>query len=168
MEKLRNAPDTFSLERYQSVAYDLGLIEIKAAITEAQAYQKIRSSMDEKQNQAMMEIRSEYILDSDAMETMNTTQRGEILYNLCQSCHASPQIAPSLENSYNSPIAATKGYEYSDGLKKVAEQRGNWTAETLDAFLAGPSKLAPGTKMGFQGLLNQADREAVIEYLKSL
>ncbi len=168
MDKLRKAPDTFSLERYQSIAYDLGLIEIKAAITEAQAYQKIRSSMDEKQNQAMMEIRSEYILETDAMEIMDTAQRGQILYNLCQSCHASPQIAPSLKDIFNSPIATIKGYAYSDGLKQVAEQHGNWTTETLDAFLAGPSKFAPGTKMGFQGLLNQDDRTAVIEYIKSL
>lgn len=168
MDKLRKAPETFSFERYKSIAYDLGLLEIKAGMAEAAAYQKIRSSLSEKQDNAMMALRSEYILDDKAMEKMNSQQRGETLYNLCQSCHATPQIAPTLKNIFNSPIANVRGYDYSDGMKKSAKDHGNWDADTLDSFLAGPSKFTPGTKMGFQGLLNQADRDAIINYLESL
>jgi cytochrome c2 len=42
-----------------------------------------------------------------------------------------------------------------------------WTPELLDQFLANPKKFAPGTKMEFQGLLKEEDREALIEHLKS-
>lgn len=168
MDKLRKAPETFSLERYKSIATDLGLLEIKAAIAEAEAYQKIRASLSEKQDKAMMAIRSEYILDSKTMEAMDTQQRGEALYNLCQSCHANPQLAPTLKNIFDSPIANVRGYDYSDAMKQSAKEHRNWNEDTLDAFLAGPSTFAPGTKMGFQGLLNEADRDAIIEYLKSL
>ena len=31
-----------------------------------------------------------------------------------------------------------------------------------------PTKAVPGTKMGFQGLLNVSDRQAIISYLKGL
>ena len=168
MQKLRKAPDAFSFERYKTLAYDLGLLEIQAATTEAQTYHRIRSSMTEEQNQAIMAIRSDYILDTKEMETLSASQRGAVIYNLCQSCHANPQIAPNLKNIFNGPIASIKGFDYSDGMKKAAEKNGHWNAETLDAFLARPSQFVPGTKMGFQGLLNQADRDALIEYLKSL
>ncbi len=168
MDKLRKAPETFSFERYKSIATELGLLEIKAAIAEAEAYQKIRASLSEKQDNAMMAIRSEYILDSKSMEKMDTLQRGETLYNLCQSCHATPQIAPTLRNIFKSPIANVRGYDYSDAMKQSAKEHSIWNEDTLDGFLAGPSKYTPGTKMGFQGLLNEEERNAIIEYLKSL
>lgn len=168
LEKLRRSPESFSLARYQTIAYELGLIEINAGLAEAQAYQKIRSSMSPKQNMAMMAIRSEYILDTKSMEKMDTRQRGAKIYNLCQSCHGTPQLAPSLENIFDNPIGNTRGFDYSQAMNQAAKEHGNWTADTLDAFLAGPSQFAPGTKMGFQGLLDPADRKAVIEYLKSL
>ena len=168
MDKLRSGPETFSQDRYQSLANELGILEVQAAIIEAQTYHRIRSSMTEKQNQAMMSLRADYILDSKEMESLTDYQRGEAIYNLCQSCHANPQIAPSLQNIVNSPIASAKGFDYSVSLKDVGEQIGNWDEKSLDAFLAGPSQFVPGTKMGFQGLLNQTDRDALIDYLRSL
>ncbi len=168
MDKLRQAPESFSPERYQAIAHELGLLEIAAGMTEAKAYQQIRDSMSPKQDQAMMKLRSEYILDSKVMENLDTLKRGEVLYNLCQNCHANPQVAPRLQNILNSSIASIRGYDYSDALKKAAKKEGDWSVDTLDEFLAGPNRFAPGTKMGFQGLLNKADRDALIEYLKTL
>jgi cytochrome c len=42
-----------------------------------------------------------------------------------------------------------------------------WTPELLDQYLTNPKKFAPGTKMEFQGLLNEEDRKALIEHLKT-
>ncbi len=168
MEKLREAPDSFSLERYQAIAHELGLLEIAAGMMEAKAYQRIRSAMSPAQDQAMMKLRSEYTLDSKVMENLDTLARGEVLYNLCQNCHAQPQVAPSLQSILDSPIATLKSFDYSYALKRIANKRGNWDADTLDEFLANPSEFAPGNKMGFQGLLNEADRDALIQYLETL
>lgn len=168
LDRLRTDSDSFSLEHYQKVAHELGLLEIQCAIVEAKSYHRIRSSMTEEQSIAMMDIRSEYILDPKEMENLSTGQRGEVIYNLCHTCHSNPQIAPDLTSIFKRPIATVNGYDYSDGLKKIADEKGHWTQETMDAFLARPSGFAPGTKMGFQGLLNQADREALIEYLRAL
>lgn len=168
IDKLRSAPEDFSLEHYRSLAIELGILEIEAGMTEAKAYQKIRSSMTEEQSENMMTLRSEYVLDSKTMENRDTLQRGKVLYNLCQSCHANPQTAPNLDSILNKPIASIGGYQYSAALKKVAKENSHWTEDTLDRFLSAPSRFAPGSKMGFQGLLNPEDREAIIDYLKSL
>ncbi len=43
-----------------------------------------------------------------------------------------------------------------------------WDDATLDAYLADPQKIVPGTKMSFGGIKDAAKRKAVIEYLKTL
>lgn len=41
-----------------------------------------------------------------------------------------------------------------------------WTRATLDAFLADPQRVVPGTAMGMPGLPNAGDRRDVIDYLE--
>ncbi|MEM0968888.1 MAG: hypothetical protein AAGJ31_06030 [Verrucomicrobiota bacterium] len=48
----------------------------------------------------------------------------------------------------------------------MRDTEGEWTDGLLAAFLAGPKRFAPGTKMEFQGLLNQEDRTALVGYLR--
>ena len=43
----------------------------------------------------------------------------------------------------------------------------NWTPEELHAFLTKPKAYMKKTKMSFNGLKKESDRNAVIEYLKS-
>jgi cytochrome c len=45
--------------------------------------------------------------------------------------------------------------------------RGKWTKERLDAFLAAPQSVAPGTAMTYRGVSDPAQRAAIIEYLSS-
>jgi cytochrome c len=42
-----------------------------------------------------------------------------------------------------------------------------WDEKTLDAYLANPRALVPGTKMIFVGLKNDEDRQNVIAYLNT-
>ena len=42
-----------------------------------------------------------------------------------------------------------------------------WTRETLDAYLADPQKMVPGTLMVFPGIKNGGDRQALVEFLAS-
>lgn len=60
------------------------------------------------------------------------------------------------------------GYEYSPTMKQMAQSGVRWSAEQLNLFLTAPTKVVPGTKMGFQGLLNETDRQAIISYLEGL
>jgi cytochrome c len=61
-------------------------------------------------------------------------------------------------------IAAVDGFKYS---KTLAEMDGQWTDETLAAFLADPRGFAKGTKMSFAGLKKDEDIAAVTAYLST-
>lgn len=168
MAKLRSQPNTFDAAKYKAIATELGLIEIRCGMIEARAYHLIRKGMTKKQTQQMMAIRSEYILDQKTMENMTLTQRGAAIYNLCAACHSNKLIAPDISHVFDSPVASVAEYEYSAAMKQMAQDDARWSAELLDQFLTAPTKAVPGTKMGFQGLLNETDRQAIIIYLKEL
>ena len=56
-----------------------------------------------------------------------------------------------------------EGYNYSPALRKSGLA---WDAKTLDQWLQGPQKLAPGSKM-YLVVANPAERAAIIAYLQS-
>ena len=83
----------------------------------------------------------------------------------CQVCHgaagAKPSpLGPSLAGVVGRKAAGTP-FAYSAALKasKIV-----WTRETLDKFLAGPSKLVPGTRMAMT-VPDAAQRSAVVGFL---
>ncbi len=43
---------------------------------------------------------------------------------------------------------------------------GVWDAAALDIYLADPMKTVPGTRMAFAGVIDAADRQALILYLE--
>lgn len=105
---------------------------------------------------------------------MDMNERGAALAILCSGCHGAPGQhrvefpAPSLDGFWDRKFASGPDFEYSAALSDVRrEGNGQWTTELLDRFLANPKKFAPGTKMEFQGLLNEQDRKALIEHLKA-
>jgi cytochrome c len=61
-------------------------------------------------------------------------------------------------------IAGGEGYKYSGAL---AELGGEWTYDSLDAFLTKPKDFAAGTKMSFAGLKKAEDRANLIAFLRS-
>lgn len=42
-----------------------------------------------------------------------------------------------------------------------------WNARTLDRFLEHPTRVVPGTGMGYAGIADRAERTALIAYLKA-
>ena len=168
MEKLRKAPNTFNPEQYRQIANDLGLIEIKCGMVEAGTYHKIRKSMTDEQTRKMMSVRAEYILDPETMEKLDGLQRGMAIHKLCAVCHSNPLIAPEIQTVFERPVASVRGYAYSQAMVQIADGGNRWTEDKLDHFLSSPTKAVPGTKMGFQGLLNKSDRTAIIQYLKNI
>ncbi|MEO1294163.1 MAG: c-type cytochrome, partial [Pseudomonadota bacterium] len=98
---------------------------------------------------------------------------GEKVFKKCKSCHqvgdgAKNRSGPVLTDIVGAPVAAVENFKYSGALLAKAEEGVVWDDAALDAFLAKPRDWAKGTKMTFAGLRKEEDRQAVIEYLKSV
>jgi cytochrome c2 len=88
----------------------------------------------------------------------------------CTGCHSltgwDPSfIAPNLANIVGRKVAAQSDYNYSQAMLNLG---GRWTRERLDAFIADPESVVPGTNMQFAGIKDPAQRKAVITYLEHL
>ncbi len=56
-----------------------------------------------------------------------------------------------------------RGYRYSYEMRTSGIV---WDEETLDALIANPQEVVPGTNMYFRGLPDASDRADIIAYLK--
>jgi cytochrome c len=93
--------------------------------------------------------------------------RGKTVFVQCSACHATtPQnkVGPYLAGVFGRTAGTVAGFRYS---KAMAGSGTVWNEQSLDAFLAGPSKTLPGTSMPV-ALSSARDRADVIAYLKSL
>ncbi|UES60017.1 c-type cytochrome (plasmid) [Roseibium aggregatum] len=83
----------------------------------------------------------------------------------CVSCHSidpgENRVGPSLSNVVGREAGRVEGARYSKALLGANLV---WDAQTLDAFLADPNALVPGTSMRIR-IANPTQRVAVIRYL---
>ncbi|WP_338467362.1 c-type cytochrome [Novosphingobium sp. ZN18A2] len=90
-------------------------------------------------------------------------------FAICKTCHSVEKgknmIGPSLFAVYGTKAAEVAGYNFSDAMKKSGL---TWDDATLDTYLANPMKVVPGTKMTYAGQPDEAKRQAIIAYLKTL
>ncbi len=96
--------------------------------------------------------------------------KGKKVFKKCAACHTTNvdgknKIGPNLWNIVNSERGKKAGFGYSKPLIAMA---GNWSYDSLDAFLTKPKAYIKGTKMGFSGIKKAADRAAVIAFLRGL
>jgi cytochrome c len=95
-----------------------------------------------------------------------TVARGRAQFARCQACHSTApgpaRIGPSLKGVVNRPAGRQPNFRYTPNM---AAARFNWTPERLDAFLAKPRTVVPGTSMVFAGMPDAASRAALIAYL---
>ncbi len=92
--------------------------------------------------------------------------RGERLYgSRCGLCHSleNNRFGPRHRGVYGRRVAAVPGFHYS---KALAAQAFTWNDQTLDAWLADPKRLVPGTSMGARTASPQ-DRADLIAYLRA-
>ncbi len=97
-------------------------------------------------------------------------ENGAKIAKVCTACHSFDKggpnkVGPNLWNVFKNKHGHTEGYPYS---KEMLAKEGNWDAENLNHFLAGPKAYIPGTKMGFAGLKKMQERADVIAYLRTL
>jgi glucose/arabinose dehydrogenase len=90
----------------------------------------------------------------------------------CAMCHsveagAANGAGPGLAGVLGRKVGAWPDYPYSDVLTQAGAKGKLWSSADLDAFLANPNKMYPGTKMPIN-VADKADREAVVAYLATL
>ncbi len=116
--------------------------------------------------------------------TLNVAQaddlviKGEQLFKKnCATCHAMPSenkhmFGPSLHGVVGRNSGTAPGYAYSDAMKSIKVV---WTENNLGDYLKNPDQYVEHItysgrhfiKMAFQGFADEADRKAVIAFLKA-
>lgn len=90
-------------------------------------------------------------------------------FNQCTACHSTTPgktiIGPSLAGVYGHKAGQVPGFQFSDAMKSSGMVLNE---KNLDAFLANPTAKVPGTTMVFAGVKDEDQREAIIDYLKTL
>ena len=87
----------------------------------------------------------------------------------CTACHSfdkggARRTGPNLYGIIGKTAGTQSGFSYS----KAMQQSGVvWTAESLDAFIAAPTKVMPGNRMAFPGESDPARRKEIIDYIQS-
>ena len=91
-------------------------------------------------------------------------KRGEAVYSRCLACHAIEydRTGPRHCGLIGRRAGSVPGFNYSDAMKHSGI---TWNANTLDRFLAAPTKAVPGTAMGYDGVKDAGERADLIAYL---
>lgn len=105
----------------------------------------------------------------DGLLRVASPDAGRRLFGACAACHTigrggENRAGPNLYAIMGKPIAGNAAFGYSYALKSLP---GVWSAETMNAWLAAPARLVPGTSMAYPGLPDPLDRADVIAYLRS-
>lgn len=90
---------------------------------------------------------------------------GEAVYTRCLACHALAydRTGPRHCGLFGRRAGSVKGFNYSAAMK---QSNIVWNAKTLDLFLTNPTKVVPGTTMGYAGIESGKERSDLITYLK--
>ena len=88
----------------------------------------------------------------------------------CAGCHSVEQgaphkMGPNLFGVVGSRAGSQAGYAYSPAMSGSDLV---WTESTIDAFLAAPREVVPGTRMAAPPVRDAGARAAIVEYLASL
>lgn len=102
-------------------------------------------------------------------ESEDAVERGARAFRSCIGCHSiepgDHRTGPSLAGIVGRRAGSVEGFgRYSEALKESGVV---WDRETLDAWLADPRALVPGTEMVFPGIHDARTRRDLIDYLAS-
>lgn len=107
------------------------------------------------------------LLGSGATLPAQPVSDGErLLRSRCGACHGvdpdQMRPGPHLGGVFGRPAGALEGVPYSEALKRSGIV---WDEQSLDAYMAGPAELVPGTSMKLV-LRNPAQRREIVAFLR--
>jgi cytochrome c len=96
------------------------------------------------------------------------TAKGEGAFNnACRTCHSAKpgenRLGPGLAGVTGRKAGIVDGFSYSPAMKSAGI---TWDEKTLDAFIANPDAVVPGSNMKpYTGISDAAVRASIIAYL---
>ncbi|WP_176593746.1 cytochrome c family protein [Sphingobium sp. EM0848] len=105
----------------------------------------------------------------DALLKVADANAGARKFSQCEGCHKisrdAPDIGgPNLHGVFGRRMGqGSARYSYTAAL---IDAGGRWDSRTLDAWIANPQEVVPGTKMQFAGVADPLDRADIIAFLK--
>jgi cytochrome c len=111
--------------------------------------------------------------DYPALFAAANVEDGKTLSVKCAMCHdftdaKKTLVGPPLYDLFGRDVASLPGVNYSAGPGSLSSVAGEWDAEKLDRFLENPKKFAPATFMALPGMNKDAERIALMAYIRSL
>ena len=94
-------------------------------------------------------------------------ERGKTLFGRCATCHATTaqnKVGPGLAGVFGRLAGTAPNFHYSKAMVGYAKR---WDDQTLDSYLAAPTKVVPGTAM-LVAVPAASDRADIIAYLKTV
>lgn len=163
--------ETIDSELISQLGSAVGEVEASMTWSQATAMLQVRDSLSDEQSSELLAMRAKYTATAQDSLPSEPVERGRQLYAQCVLCHGSTAanaIAPTLTGIVGRDIASDDTFEgYSQALKNYAELEGVWSEVLLDRFLTSPKSAVPGTYMSFDGLDEEQNRVAIIDFLKS-
>ncbi|HLW90332.1 MAG TPA: c-type cytochrome [Roseiarcus sp.] len=109
-----------------------------------------------------------FLLSAAKPEAANDASKGEQYFRACAACHSlTPDhnmTGPSLAGLFGRKAGTLASFpRYSPALQASGVI---WNEQTLDAWLAGPTRFIPDSRMPFEGIEQPAIRSDLIAYLK--
>ena len=106
---------------------------------------------------------------ADAQDS-DTGRKGAPAYRLCAACHSlKPGVhlsGPSLADVWGKRAAMNESYgRYTEALKKAMPDI-VWDENTLNAWIAEPQAMVPGTTMTFRGVKDNQTRSDLVDFLR--
>jgi len=95
-----------------------------------------------------------------------TIRRGAQIYERCAACHSieGNRTGPQHCGLFGRRAGSAPGYDsYS---KSMRDSRIVWNERALDGFLQDPTKVVPGTTMGYAGVKDASERADLIAWLR--
>jgi cytochrome c len=98
------------------------------------------------------------------------TAKGEGAFNnACRTCHSAKpgenRLGPGLAGVTGRQAGIADGFSYSPAMKSAGV---TWDEKTLDAFIANPDAVVPGSNMKpYTGISDAEVRASIVAYLRT-
>jgi cytochrome c len=97
--------------------------------------------------------------------------RGERVFQYCYSCHSviageTNLQGPNLRGVIGRQAGTLASFEFSPQMIAAGRAGLVWSDETLSRYVTDPEKMIPGTLMGAVRVVDKAERDDLIAYLK--